>query len=187
MFTRIFALTFALLTITAQAHAATIEVLDLHFNLQVPSNFFAPPNSELQFLSGDLDAVRINDPYVESHVGGPYFVSGNNFALGSYLTSYPLFDFGLGRGTAGYLEVVGNAGSPPINIQILFYFNVANISNPTFESFTLNGISPVGGDITITNEVINPTPLPAALPLFGSGIIALAGLAACRRRGEVSQ
>ena len=33
--------------------------------------------------------------------------------------------------------------------------------------------------------VLDVAPLPAALPLFGSGVLALAGLAAVRRKGKV--
>jgi hypothetical protein len=38
----------------------------------------------------------------------------------------------------------------------------------------------------IDNVPISAAPLPAALPLFGSGVIAMAGLAWRKRRGEVS-
>jgi hypothetical protein len=48
----------------------------------------------------------------------------------------------------------------------------------------MNGIAPVGGTVTITNEVIDPTPLPAALPLFGSGLQHWWVLEYCGGRGR---
>jgi hypothetical protein len=177
------AVIFSLLAVTAPAHAATIEALDLNFSLELPANFFGPFTYLPTTLTGDLTATRVDDPYIAAHVG-QYQVGGSNFALGSY----PLITLGLGggAGAAGHLELLGSVGSPPVGVMIGFIFAIADVWNPTIASFTLDGISPIGGDVVITNEVIDPTPLPPALPLFGSSVIALAGLAYRKRRGEVS-
>lgn len=48
--------------------------------------------------------------------------------------------------------------------------------DPTFANFLLNGTPATGGAVTVPSETL-ATPLPAALPLFGSGLLALAGFA----------
>lgn len=46
----------------------------------------------------------------------------------------------------------------------------------SFADFTLNGIPAVSGDVTITSHTeVSSTPLPTSLPLFGSGLLFLAG------------
>jgi hypothetical protein len=49
-----------------------------------------------------------------------------------------------------------------------------------FAEFILDGDTPA-----ISGDVVSAVPLPAALPLFGSGVMMLAGVA-WRRRGKVS-
>jgi hypothetical protein len=177
MLTRIFAAAlFALLMTTAPAHASPIYLEDLSLN----------------FGGG----YTIN--------GGMYFQLGMNPA--------PTFTFSF-NGTP--LDLSSSFGSdpghfffdtspPPLPLPpgfLPFEFDLARIDGigplfppPTsFSDFALNDVPAVSG--SVSGDTINfgagavscaaPTPLPAALPLFGSGVIALAGFAV-RRRGKVS-
>ncbi|MGE4048547.1 MAG: VPLPA-CTERM sorting domain-containing protein [Acetobacteraceae bacterium] len=60
------------------------------------------------------------------------------------------------------------------------------------EEFLLNGRAPISGTVTCTGDCagltppeVSPTPIPAALPLLGSGLAALAALS--RRRSKFRQ
>jgi hypothetical protein len=74
------------------------------------------------------------------------------------------------------LPVIVPGGPTLFDLRI----NTANISNLTYLDFP----GAISGTVTVTSEAF-ATPLPPALPLVGSGVIALAGFA-WRSRGEVS-
>jgi PEP-CTERM motif len=73
---------------------------------------------------------------------------------------------------------------------LLKLFVAATASALALSDFTLNGTPGVSGNVAwcvpLSGECgFTATPLPAALCLFGSGVLALAGFA-WRRRGKVS-
>ena len=91
--------------------------------------------------------------------------------------------FGLSVNGFSVSPVIGNSGYPGTEDYFasavpggptLFdlRINTANISNLTYLDFP----GATGGTATVLSETFG-TPLPAALPLFGSGLIALAGFA----------
>jgi hypothetical protein len=64
-----------------------------------------------------------------------------------------------------------------------FDINTANIPSLRFVSFTLNGAPATGGSVSCRSGcALNPVPLPAALPLFGTAIAGLGGAGWWRRR-----
>src|SRR5271169_4962665 len=77
-------------------------------------------------------------------------------------------------GTATIMAAKGAVGFPLFDLEI----NTADIGNLNFADF----VGATGGTVTVLSETI-ATPLPA-LPLFGSAVLALAGLAWFR--GKVS-
>jgi hypothetical protein len=70
-------------------------------------------------------------------------------------------------------DLVQLSGGPPVNVFDLVFPD--NRLPLTFSDFSLNGVTAVSGDVSVV-------PLPAALPLFGSAVLGLAGLAWKRKR-----
>jgi hypothetical protein len=78
----------------------------------------------------------------------------------------------------GFFE--GNGGAVLLGIDTDFL-----PPNPTFANFLINGTPATSGTVTVNSETL-ATPLPAALPLFGSALAGLGGFGWLRRRGKVS-
>jgi hypothetical protein len=178
MLTRIFALTLGLLAVATPARASTVEIVTLNFG----DGYTA--NGTISFLGP---------------VGPPpqFFVPFSNFSL--YLNGIPVppmfVDVGLGnpiKEDPVFFNICGVLPCPfPGPVADSISWPIDHI--PTnFAEFTLaktfNGddvLNRGNGTPAISGDVVFATPLPAALPLFGSGVIALAGFAV-RRRGKVS-
>ena len=64
-----------------------------------------------------------------------------------------------------------------------FVINAANLPNLTLSDFSLNGITARAGNISCVSGCdISSVPLPAALPMLSTGLLALMGFAAWRSR-----
>jgi hypothetical protein len=168
------ALLLAILTSTAPAHAAYVSAinadLDLHFI-----------NGDE--LTGNIN-LTLNTPYAAAHLG-PWQLVGNLSINGLPVSTCCDFRAGV-PGTVAILVM------PPSGCCYDFIVNTAFLSpNPTYLDFGLGPLfdasyhyTATSGTVTVLSETL-ATPLPAALPLFGSGVMMLAGVA-WRRRGKVS-
>ncbi len=156
MLTRIFALTLALLTITAApAHANFIRNLDADVNLN-----FGPSEQ----LTGEMP-INVIPPTAFGPFPHPFFLTADFSLNGTPLTQLGLpLEAGF-PGTLGWFTPTTGRGAGSLLLDLTV--NTANL-----------------GTITVLSETFD-TPLPAALPLFGSGVLALAGFA-WRSRGKVS-
>jgi hypothetical protein len=189
---RTFATIFVLLLVTLPARAATVqwnldnvvngyfgggyETITGFFDYNTASNSITYWN--LQAIGGTVSTFT----GVSGSIGGPAFVenlgppSDPSFSgsFGNYSNPDPLaLTFGTGNldGTSNLLFVGGLYYSPSV-------FVGGPDSAPPSGFITVNGSLDYGGEVS-------PVPLPAALPLFGSGVIALTGLA-WRWGGKVS-
>jgi hypothetical protein len=179
MFTRIFALTLALLAFTAPARAAIIQ-----WNLEnvhavgnpavTVTGFFdfdtAPP---IPLFTGQFSTYE----FTVSGLGGPPFT--------------------LTRSNTGLVgEIFGDSSlrvsSDTVDQQV--QLDVGGLSTSIFGGFVgsnaplISSFSYVVGnneEFNLQGSILDVVPLPAALPLFGSGVMVLAGFAV-RRRGKVS-
>jgi hypothetical protein len=154
---------FALLTVAAPAKAAGIieESVNLNFGdgYQAIGDFGVLTNG---FACCEFPTVEFD---------------GSPVALSSTFTSEP-----------GHL-FYGNAGDPFL-YDLAFSSPQPFLAPTTFADFSLNGTVAVAGDVSCISDngsacPFPAVPLPAALPLFGSGLIALAGFAV-RRKGKVA-
>jgi hypothetical protein len=77
-----------------------------------------------------------------------------------------------------------NIGGPIFPGIFPFSVNTGTFPNPNFSDFMFGGQEAVGGTVTAcpSSGDCAVTPLPAALPLFGTGLLALASFAAWSRR-----
>jgi hypothetical protein len=163
MLTRIFAAAlFALLVTTAPAHAGAVAVEDINLNFgngytaDGRARFFVPGMAEFgpDFSSPNPLHLSFNG----SSLDLPFYLHAG---LDHFFYSSPTGPF--------LFDLVG-FGFPP---------------NFVFSDFSLNGVTAVSGNFDcISISVVGgsgtcpvSTPLPAALPLFGSGVMMLAGLA----------
>jgi hypothetical protein len=168
---------FALLTVAAPAHAAYVSDLVANVDLNFGSS---------EELIGSIDLTRVTNP-PKCCFSGPYFLSASNLSF----NGSPLTPVGIPL-NAGKFGTVGWFTSPT-NPSWLFdlVVNTAYLSpNPTYVDFALGTVSgfsvagtATGGTVTVLSETL-ATPLPAALPLFGSAVLGLAGVA--WYRGKVS-
>jgi hypothetical protein len=167
------AVAFALLTLTAPAHAATIDANDI-INLNFGNGLIA---------SGSIafNQIHLNSPYLSFYPNPSVNLYLNGTPLPRFQNPFPPLgdpyyfvdplDFGPPNSPGDFFaELAWPAGSLPTSVL----------------DFTLNGRPAVSGDVTVTftDELSppSPVPLPAALPLFGSAVLGLAGFAASRSR-----
>jgi hypothetical protein len=168
MLTRIFALTLALLSMTAPAHAAFIETLDADLSLNFPT---------LGLLTGNIQLTPQDDGHAAAHLGPWEFIQFQNFSLnGTPLVKSiaPVASAGPVPGVVALLALPV-PGPPPSESgpQYDFIINTAFLPpNPTYSDFGLRPYSgPYTGDPTATSGTVTvlsetlATPLPAALPL----------------------
>jgi hypothetical protein len=144
---------FTLFLLTAPAHAATIFNLDLDFG-----NGYQ-----------EIGNMEIGSSLLEGYQG---------CCLTLYYNGAPLSPFHLLGGGIPPIpnSVIGlyDIGGSPVGF-VLALSNTQNFPYLDFTDFSLNGVPAVSGEVSIV-------PLPAALPLFGSGVITLAGFAWRKRR-----
>jgi hypothetical protein len=153
---------FALLTVAAPAHAYTIaiESLDLNFG-----------NGYQE--TGNLGISVSKFPFVPCCEFPTLSFNGSPIPVANFAS-----------GEAGRLY---QFSQPIPSTTYLLAFNSANFPNYTFSDFSLNGVTAVSGDVSVAS--VSSLPLPAALPLFGSALLGLAGFAAARksRRGSCKE
>ena len=168
------AVLFALLTPIAAAHAATVQrTLDNVVNGFYGGGFetitgFLDYDTvsksvtawNLQAVGGSVDSVTgvsgpIGGPAAGGNTGGGFSVSFGNLSSPDPLALILDNATGSLAGTSN-LSVIG----------ALF----SNSTGPADSFIPLNGSLDYAG-------TVSPVPLPAALPLFGSGVIVLAGIA----------
>jgi len=180
---RIFAAAIALLAVTMPAHAAPIpnpvEAVDITFAngwtltgelTYVGDTFFTPtgyafphPGPTGLFLNG-ADLFATNGAPDGSSINGVWANPGN----------IP----GHGSGPGGTADLYAVLADLPNNLTFGDFF-----LNGTPNVFT-DGIPGVSGSVQCVSGC-GVAPLPAALPLFGSGVMVLAGFA-WRKKGKVS-
>jgi hypothetical protein len=192
-----FAAVFALLTVTAPVRAATLE---LSFDGTVTSG-----STVGALVSG---TASWNDPEITL----PKVLEGEGNTFGGPIeTSFSLNGFTTGFGETGYDTLTYYYGpNPPLNIGSLtlqtalgvdLSLTTPNIHLGGLTSFSATGAAlngsgiapgalgfPGGVAFKLTSiEVFSPSPvpLPAALPMFGSALLALAGFGAYRSRRAV--
>jgi len=164
MSTRIcFAMVLTLLTVAVPVRAATITV-DEFVNLSFGNGYTA---------SGSLKLL-----YIPVYMGGTPFVpcldcQSQPPNLQLYFDSSPLAPY---DGRYGDLRGLGNLTgwpllflSPDLGVDGISVSSLDHVP-ANFADFTLNGDPAIGGDVSTA-------PVPAALPLFGSALLGLAGLA----------
>jgi hypothetical protein len=177
------AVIFALLTVTAPAHAAyvnAIEAVDVEF-----ANGYV--------LTGEMEWANVGGGHYAYPIEGPE---------GLYLNGAELFGL---RPPDGYSINGVFWTPPPVNSGFYnadIYAVVADLpNNLTVSDFYLNstfaslvagmpdGIQGVAGTVhTCSTETnCNVTPLPDALPMFGAALFALGGFAAWRSRWQQSR
>ena len=162
----------ALLALTAPAHAAYVSNLDANVDLN-----FGPA----QELTGNIN-LTLNTPYVAAHLG-PWQFSGD-LSLNSTPLTDTFIEPAFRVGVPGTMAILSGGGG-----LVDFLVNTAYLSpNPTYLDFGLGPVydasfhyTATGGTVTVLSETL-ATPLPNALPLFGSALFALAGFAAWSRR-----
>jgi hypothetical protein len=165
---------FALLTMTAPAHAAFVSDLDADLNLNFGSSTQLVGSIDLTWLPvgfGGAACCRVSD----------YILLDSSLSL----NGVPLTPTGIGQNAFSYDGTTVEIFAPvsPFGFPV-FGINTDYLPpNPTFSNFLLAGTPATSGTVTVLSETL-ATPLPAALPLFGSAVLALAGLA--WRRGKVS-
>jgi hypothetical protein len=160
---------FALLAVTAPAHAAYITQIDT-LDLLYPNN---------TTLTGEL--------FVSPCCGGQgtfhnisLSLDGQSAIFATGFEDYLYTIFPSGEGNLSFI-------TPPSYIPgtEILYLSPSNIF--------LNGTPPISGTVTISTETycsylgydcttLSATPVPPALPLFASALLALAGFAAYRAR-----
>jgi hypothetical protein len=166
---------FALLAVTAPAHAAYVSYLDADLDLHFING---------DELTGNIN-LALNTPYAAAHLGPCQF--GGNLSVNGIPVSRCC------DRRAGVPDTVVVLATEQGGCCYDFIVNTAFLSpNPTYLDFGLGPVFDASyhykattGTVTVLSETL-ATPLPAALPLFGSGIAALAGFGAWRRRGKVS-
>jgi hypothetical protein len=155
------AVIFCLLTVTAPAHAVTVEAINITF----------PTGT----LTGDL-------------AFSPCCFPGNMLTLDLSLNGVGLFEVTGEPGSREFPALFWNPPPAPPTPTI-FATIAANFGdlppNPTFSDFTLNEAVGQSGTVSCVSGC-TVTPLPAALPLFASAMAGLGGVGWLRRRGKVS-
>jgi hypothetical protein len=180
MKTKIFAAVFALLASAAPAYAAHVDAISLTFDSDAHFTGTVTFNGDYSIVTeagGTLTGPGLAGPY--SPTPATLGLSSDGLYPGAPSLGGPYYEVMLdGTGPLGFYTDL-----------IVFVYSVKNGSPVLFEPDA--GVaywdSVLGVDRSTSGSLnsLNPVPLPAALPLFGSAMIALAGLA-WRSRGKVS-
>jgi hypothetical protein len=164
---------FALLAVTAPAHAAYVTELGASVDLNLGSSTQLTGTFDLGWLPvgfGGAACCRVNDYYFTN----PPSLSLNGVPV--TLTGIPENAFP-SDGTIGiFVPSIG-----PLDFYILGINTNFLPPNPTFANFLLDGSPATSGTVTVNSETL-ATPLPAALPLFGSAFAGLGGIGWLKRR-----
>ena len=172
MLTRIFAaaVLLGILTATEPARAATIDDVNIIF-----SNGWN--------LTGEVGFNPIGSGYAYPYAGpAGLFLNGAKWGTGSGAPN----GSGL-NGIWGFNPSTGFCCAGTLYLADV-EFNLADVPYLVPHDFSIYTTSPYYSgtpDAIGVSGTVSPVPLPPALPLFGSGIAALAGFAV-RRRGKVS-
>jgi hypothetical protein len=204
---RIFAaVLFALLIAAAPARAATItdvvnfSVSDFSccaFGGSPPSP--TPPYSQLigsftvtfdQFASTTGEAATSPYPIILNSLNVPGSSFSFNYTPPAFVLQTCTLHNPCGGGPLlfqdGILTVYGTLGTDDELILTIANINTSPIIAAAYTEGSLKDTWVNGGmgSVTVSSDPPSPVPLPPTLPLFGSGIVVLAGLA--WRRGKVS-
>jgi hypothetical protein len=169
---------FALLAVTASAHAATVD-FDYSVNLDFPA-----------YTRGGTPITNVMYGIVDFSLNpsnGDYYIDGSQ---------------DLSMGGAFFIEP-GDSNTPPVSTAPFFVngsstvfpglysfsVNTGTFPNLNFSDFMFSGQQAVGGTVTAcpSSGACAVTPLPAAFPLFGSALAGLGGFGWLTRRGKVSR
>jgi hypothetical protein len=158
---------FALLTVAAPARAAYVTDLGASVDLNYGSS---------EQLTGNLD-LTVNPFYPPGFGAGanPYWLAGTSLSLnGTPLTETFMGNTGY-AGTQDYFAPKPFTTPPGLfDLEI----NTADTANLTYLDFP----GATGGTVKVNSETLITTPLPAALPLFGSAFAGLGGVGWLKRR-----
>jgi hypothetical protein len=164
-----------LFAVTAPAHAAYVDYIDTTLDLNFGSNQNLTGNLDLQWLPvgfGGAGCCRVID----------YIVTDSNLSLNGNPVGAP-FNVQNAFPYNGTTVQVFIPNTPPLNFIVLGVNSNYLPPNPTFANFLLNGSHATGGTVRVNSEIL-ATPLPAALPLFGTAIAGLGGAGWWKRRKE---
>ena len=163
----------ALLAFPAPAHAAFVSALDANLDLNSGSS---------TQLTGEIDLRWSPTPTWPNKFGvNDYYITYSNLSL----NGVPIVNTGIPpNALSDDGRTVAIFGGP--DFLAVFGLNTNYLPpDPTFSDFVLGGLgggtTATGGTVTVLSETL-ATPLPPALPLFGSALLALAGFAAWSRR-----
>jgi hypothetical protein len=184
---RIFAaVLFALLITTAPAHATTVPNAIEEVNITFADGYVLTGQMQWQYFSGGPYCCGLPGPPTPGYgfpspgpaglfLNGGAFVAGVPHADGVSLNAVFIPPGG------GPVDIYANLADLPNNLT------VADFSiNSSYPSYPPTDGSPgISGTVSCVSGCLSPVPLPVALPLFGSGVVALAGLA-WRSRRKVS-
>lgn len=136
---------------------------------------YGPPNVDNNAVGYGVSSILYTSPQVPSYVGGPYTFSTDIPVTAGNV--YVAFVSVYGEGTTG-TETAIQLGNPATDIDYMVWENVDSPSSSSWNYFFDYG--PALFTATFDPET-SATPLPAALPLFATGLGAL-GLLGWRRK-----
>lgn len=170
---------FSLFAATSPAHAAYVQTLNANIDLKFDSSTELTGAIGLEWLP--VGFMGAHDDRVVDYVFNPYppDLSVNGVHISP--VGIPDDAFPAPWGTIGVLAPFGGTPFHAFGLNTSYL-----LPDPTFANFLWDGTPATSGTVTVLSETI-ATPLPPALPLFGSGLIALAGLGYRKRRCEVSR
>jgi hypothetical protein len=163
----------ALLALTAPAHAAFVSSLDADLNLNFGSDTLIG-SIGLEWQPGSKGG-KVND----------YVLTDSNLSLNGVpllQTSAPPIAFP----NYGTTVEVFTKSLAPFGLVVFGVNTNVLPPNPTFSNFWLQGAPATSGTVTVLSETLATVPLPAALPMFASGLLALAGFAFFRMKRQFS-
>lgn len=140
-----------------------------------------PSGNCLDLIGGSGHGTIVSTVGVDLHAGDTYTIAYTDLLQGFTAGSTPSLSYTVALGSHSF-----NATSIPTTTLMSFMFTAAADEAGALLTFNttsnVDGVhGPVISDITVSEAAVSATPLPAALPLFASGLAAL-GLVGRRRK-----
>ncbi len=190
---------------TVGASANTIDPYVVTF-AQVGPNVVATGSGEFDIAGLAVVGPTRNDDGLNGPAPFPYIFVGTPAAPGEYFVSFPA-DGPSSFGTVSFIDTSLGSGDPagvgtgrPSSVDWLmvpgsYQSGTVLNGNATFTHDTIASLGLIPGvyvwrwgtdaDQTFSLDIVTPTPLPAALPLFATGLGAL-GLLGWRRKRKAA-